>query len=574
MSGAVAFVTRELYPFGPGGIGRLVQLLVKQALSEGAERVHLYFASTTEPNRETVTREFGANVSISTFAPSDDALTEARALAAHLAERNDGPLEWVEFPDFRGLGCVAIHEKSLRGDPELRVRIHGANALIAWHEGAPLDAARATEFDLERASLAMADRVIAPLESVRDAVCSFFRLGEDWVDRVTVALPPRPVQADVTARSMKSIVFPTKLQQIKRPDLFVDAGVELLRARPGWKGQLVIAAHRHDAIESDLRGRIPREFAARFSWPEWNESDRQRELAGQVVVVPSDFETLNLAAWEAAGLGARVIASSRCPAFAPGTPWHRWPGFFAFDGSVKSLAEAMGRALESPAPSPFAPPHDPLPRRATNAGVTPGPSQPAPTTRTATGEHHVATGSGTDASNRASRSAQDDRETMEIIAGPFETWLSSLERTSAEWSLISTGGSQAARAFADAARPLLSRAIGVCEFGGTTGGPMRVSAGVARGGALIARTDVLREGLRLGMGPRGLLALVASTGDVAFVFTESDAGPAPAETFPPPQLDVHPFLLRAARPSLRTQLYERARERLSNAVRTIRRRRD
>jgi DNA-binding transcriptional regulator YdaS (Cro superfamily) len=540
MSGAVAFVTRELYPFGPGGIGRLVHLLVKQALDEGASRVHLYFASATEPARDTLSREFGARVTLSTFAPSDDAFTEARAAAAHLAARDDGPFEWIEFPDFRGLGAVVLNEALVRplpGAPELRVRIHGPSAIIAWHEGSPLEAAHATEFDLERVSLATADRVIAPLASVRDAVGAFFRLGPAWSQRVEVAFPPRPPQVDVTARTVTSIVFPTKLQQIKRPDLFVDAGVELMRARPGWKGQLVIAAHRHDAIELALRGRIPRELAARFSWPEWNEGDRQRELAGQVVVVPSDFETLSLAAWEAAGLGARVVASERCPAFAEATPWRSWPGFFAFDGTVASLAAAMGRALEAPAPKPFAPKADALPVRA---------------------------------------AASVRREVdLSVVAAPPAEWLGKVAAVSSEWLALSSGTPQVAQEFADAARTMLSTraALGsVSTFGSATGGVMRTSAAFARAPAIAARTAVLGHGLRAGMGPRGLLALVAASDEAGFFFTESDGSSTQvAERFPPSELDVHPFLLRAARPSLRTQLYEKARDRLADAARRFRR---
>jgi hypothetical protein len=536
MTGAVAFATRELYPFGPGGIGRLVHLLVKQALAEGATRVHLFLATNTPPSAEAVARELGDRVTHSAFAASPDALTEARNLAEHLATGAYGPFEWIEFPDFRGLGCVVLHEaleRPIAGRPELRVRIHGPNSLIAWHEGSALGASNATEFDLERASLAFADRVIAPLGSVRDAVGTFFRLGRAWTERVSVALPPRPVQAPVTVRMVQSIVFPTKLQPIKRPDLFVDAGVELLRARPAWRGQLVIAAHGHPAIEAELRARIPKEVASRFSWPEWSEADRAREFAGQVIVVPSDFETLSLAAWEAAGLGARVVASERCPAFAAGTPWHGWPGFFAFDGTVESLAAAMGRALDAPSPTLFAPASEAIPAR---------------------GE----------------LTAETRAVELTVITGAPASWFGQLSSVSSEWAALSSGGAQATADFAGAARSMLQRRgslESISAYGPTTGGIMRTSTAFARAPMLAAKTALLRDALRSGMGPRGVLALLASRGEHAFVFSEADGPSAQVnERFPPAELDVHPFLLRAARPSLRAQLYEKARERLTSAL--------
>lgn len=63
----IAFATEELFPFGPGGIGRLVHHLVFQALAERSSGVHLFVPSTLGASDESVKAIFGPRVSASSW---------------------------------------------------------------------------------------------------------------------------------------------------------------------------------------------------------------------------------------------------------------------------------------------------------------------------------------------------------------------------------------------------------------------------------------------------------------------------------------------------------------------------
>lgn len=546
----VAFATEELYPFGPGGIGRLVHHLVFQALAERTGDVHLFVPAALGASDARVKAIFGPRVSASSFeAASGSAFARSEALAAHVFEHCAArePFEWLELPDFRGLGFVTLHRaatQGLRGAPELRVRVHGPNSIITWHEQLRVDRERAAEFDLERSSLLLADTVLAPLAAVRDCVATFFRLSERWRSRVRVSLPPRgaaPPPGDAPQGPVRRVVFPTKVQGIKRPDLFVSGMTRLLQRRPEWQGQVVLAAHRDPRQEEALLHAVPAELRGRFEWAQWDEATRARQFAGQVVVIPSDFETLNLAAWEAAALRARVVASTRCPAFMPPGPWSGWPGFFGFDGTAEGLAEAVGRALDAPTPPGLdAPPSALLPGEA-----------------------------------RASSPRTVSPSEIAVLSGGLEEWTRQLGVVSAPFVLLlSSPEETAVDRFKEAAAAALARrsaAVLVAAAGEQVCSPTQAfQRSPLPSGPVVVTTELAREVISPRHGRRSLVAIASQRGlECLFHLVPTRAVGADAEDFPPVGVDVHPLAARVQRdsqPSLKTQLLERARVRLGGLL--------
>ena len=552
MTASIAFATEELYPFGPGGIGRLVHHLVFQALRERTSNVHLFVGSSLGLSQERVQAVFGPRVTASTFEGAAlDPLARSLALAEQVTSHCDRhePFEWIELPDFRGLGFATLHQaatRGLRGSPRLAVRIHGPNSVVSWHEDQPIDATRAAEFDLERSSLLLADQVIAPLGAVRDAVADFFRFDDAWRERVRLSLPPRTAgqAAPSPAQAVSRIIFPTKAQGIKRPDLFVSGVTELLRRRPRWAGQVALAAHRNPEIEASLFHAMSREVRARFEWVSWNDAERARHFAGQVVVIPSDFETLSLAAWEAAEVGARVVASTRCPAFAEGSRWTAWPGFHGFDGTVSGLAGALERALDSAAPPPLSVPPSPLWK-----------AEPAPS---------------------SARAVSVSPEEIAIVGGGLEDWTRQLGEITTPWVLLLRAADEVeAEAFRRAAATALSRRSAAAVVSAAAvglGSPTQAWASTRPpSGAIVASTELARQVISPTSGRRALLAVASQLGlECLYLFVPSRAPASDEERFPPLTLDAHPLAVRAQRdgePPLRKRVLKSARDNLKRLLR-------
>ncbi|MEW6434459.1 MAG: hypothetical protein AB1730_23405 [Myxococcota bacterium] len=366
----VAFVTDELYPFSPGGIGRLVHNLVQASVAADPAIEIALLVPGVRPPPERVRALFGPRVNVHSFSNAPRTRATCAAHAAGLGARDrlieleqaTGGFDVIEFHDFRGLAFPSIQTKGLGvalRDSWIRVRIHGPASLIGWLEGEPVTPEMLAVFELERASLAQADEVVGPARTVINALADFFWLGPSWRQAARVEFPPAvwpapTEQPTVPPASPRDLVFPTKLQRIKRPDLFIRAAVGVMRARPHWMGRArLLVPLGQSPLEAKLRALVPGELAHRFVFETADEAERRRAFRGHVVVVPSEFETSSLAAWEAAMMGAQLVVNTRCPAFAVGTPLAEWGGCHRFDGGARGLMAAMQRALDA---EPAAPP--------------------------------------------------------------------------------------------------------------------------------------------------------------------------------------------------------------------------
>jgi hypothetical protein len=207
---------------------------------------------------------------------------------------------------------------------------------------------------LERKALADADVVVAHVKPVAAAVENAYGLGARWLDKVRVEAPP--VLVDMAAAEMGAtfaettpIALTTKIQWVKRPDVFVNGVVAFMRDNRDYRGSAMLLVrvaddelrlHCHSLIPDDLKGRV-------IFHHELAGEARDRIVAQSVVVVPSAYESYCLAAYEASSLGALLVLNESNPAFASDTPWEDGRNCMKFDGSAGGLAKALSRLWRS-----------------------------------------------------------------------------------------------------------------------------------------------------------------------------------------------------------------------------------
>lgn len=390
----VCLVTNELFPFKPGGIGRL---MYNFALHNKRQRhaVHLHFLMPHAPTAERdAIRESLASLGEVHFCPEKidrfdgtpwvfrkdrgyDALDEhmGSSLLYYLglleAERSIGrPFDIVEFPDFGGWGAASIAAK--RGglafeNTLISVRLHSTFGIIASHEPFYHQPSHwmAAIADLERTALADADLVVGHLDSIADENQRHYAFSDEWRQRVHIEFPPiltdgleiaktkddhwRRMAGKATSRQdTQDFVFSSRLQPFKRPDLFIRAAVVFLRENPHAPSQFRLVSYGWDEKYINwLRRLVPPGMDDRITFVQGATQERRAEIiANSIVVVPSDYESLCLFAYEGSILGSRVILNRACTAFGSSDRWREGDNCLMFDGSYRDLAAAMRRALD------------------------------------------------------------------------------------------------------------------------------------------------------------------------------------------------------------------------------------
>jgi glycosyltransferase involved in cell wall biosynthesis len=399
----VCLVTDELYPFTPGGIGRVLHNLIQDSLRRSPEiEFFLLFPSTSEVQREEVGAYFGGRVTVDfalmregwepasefgrTYAPAGaytDSEWHAQSLDFLFAlKRLSGKgFDVIEFPDYRGWAYCALQEKLLGLDFQetlISVRVHSTDGMLQRFEPREPSLRQLARFELERKALLDAEKVIVHLEDVARFNASFYGFGADWGAKVACEFPP-VLDQEPTSRAPqgapRDLLFVTKLQAIKGPDLFIRGAAAFLRSHPGFTGRAVLACHSaDDAYERKLRAMVPADLAGRFLFTRGG-PERDGLLPGAVVVIPSAYESLNLAAYEAAAAGASLVVNGACIAFGERTPWLDGKNCHKFDGSLDGLVAALDRAFSQPPPESVrwaaAPPYWLAPRPPPRAAPSP-----------------------------------------------------------------------------------------------------------------------------------------------------------------------------------------------------------
>lgn len=362
----VCFVTSELQPLTSGGIGTLIHNLI--VASDSAFQFHVLVPSWSTITLDAFDRAFGGRaelhqaraLGIDAAYPPRQAFTDSPShadsleLCLELVRLEESGLVFaaVEFADFLGWAFCSTQQKRLGlsfQETAIGVRLHGTASLIQTVEGSASTLNELTVLELERKSLEDADVVVAHLGAVADRYREHYGFSAAWRDRVVVEFPPVTVGSAQTnaARPPEDLLFLTKLQPVKRPDLFIRGAATFMLANSAFTGRAILACHGATSPEAhSLRQMVPEPIRDRFEFTQ--SAGRAELMAHGVVVIPSDYESLNLTAYEAAAAGSTLVLNEKCPAFGPGSPFKDGKNAYLFDGTSDGLAAALARAFKAP----------------------------------------------------------------------------------------------------------------------------------------------------------------------------------------------------------------------------------
>lgn len=382
----ICLVTNELYPFAPGGIGRLMHNF--RVANEDAGRpveIHYLFPEHLAAKRAEIEAYLGATA-VAHFCSSQPAANDQFRRLAALVDRSHwdfrrtyaealdyylglieaeraagGPFDIVEFPDYGGWGYAAILAKQagLRFQQTcIAVRLHSTFGLISRFETfyhRPSGYAGAL-CDQERHCLAHADLLVGHLDCIARWNAEHYGFGEEWLRRVRIEFPPILLDPEVmdaaaveedAAAEEPTFVFSSRLQPFKRADIFINAAARLARLEPGLRFRARIVSYGWDEeYIGHLRGLVPPDLADRITFDrDLPPAVRHRILETGMIVVPSDYESLCLFAYESGQLGRVVILNRDCSAFGECDRWQDGENCLLFSDDFVGLAEAMRRAL-------------------------------------------------------------------------------------------------------------------------------------------------------------------------------------------------------------------------------------
>lgn len=390
----IIFVTRELFPFDAGGIGRAIANFLVTASPEERRRMAVAYLGDTLTDRrfQLIYPDVQwIDVGLSQYQEVDEhgnLYPPAQAYMDHPLhaesirimqvlkhfEEQNGALSYIEFADWGAGGFASIQEKKLGlafRNACLAVRLHTTDSLLCATEGRQMSEQSLVLYDMERKSLADADMVVAQLPGVAEVMRKFFDLDQaEWAARMRIHAPPvlldsgDPVDAVMRLTLDTPIVFSSKIQHIKRPELFVRACCGFLRGRSDYRGRILLLAHAFDlGYLAEVKALIPADLTDRFAFINTaNNIERQKIIGNSVCVFTTIFESFCLAAYEASMSGALCILNNSNPAFSDQSPWVDGQNCIKFNGSTSDLHRALHRAFaQTDSLVPVKLPSDPSP---------------------------------------------------------------------------------------------------------------------------------------------------------------------------------------------------------------------
>ncbi|WP_298199274.1 hypothetical protein [Novosphingobium sp.] len=280
-------------------------------------------------------------------------------------ERRGAPFDVIEFPDFGGWAVATVEAKRAGlafPNTRIAVRIHSTQGMLYGVERFAYDPGHwaGIMFDAERHLYAHADLVVGHDPAITAHTARFYALEDRWTGRTRLEFPPvyvatkagsysRADKAEVSTDQApcEDFLFGSRLQPVKRPDLFIRAAILFLERHPDHRGRFRLVCNGWDrTFIEGIKSLVPAELRERIVFIEKaSQEDRLHFIDHSIVVVPSDYESLCLFAFEAAIAGRTVILNGSCPAFGNGFRWRDGENCLLFDGSVESLTDVMERAL-------------------------------------------------------------------------------------------------------------------------------------------------------------------------------------------------------------------------------------
>ena len=371
----VCFVSFEIHPFTAGGIGVWLANTL-EAYCDGPADFEVLFCGPHPPPADLFERIYpGVRLHLLDMDKPDPGLLEGSAVGQHRfhsyahwrswlimralerLERETGPYDLVEFVDWCGAAFFSLNAKRLGRSFQrtvLAVRLHATESLLRDYETRPWSDDNLAIADLERLALLEADEVVGHLPSTADACQEHFGFDEAWRRRCHIEMPPVAVGRRATAPIRPGpdtpILFTSKIQSIKRPQIFARGVTDFMASRPGWRGEARFLAFDVDgALRRSCEAAIPAALRDRVRFGGPRERGAREAVIGEAVVVfPNAFEAFCFAAYEASLNGAVVVLNGANHAFGDGTPWRDGINCLKFDGTARGLQRTLERLFDDP----------------------------------------------------------------------------------------------------------------------------------------------------------------------------------------------------------------------------------
>ncbi len=362
----VALVSREVAPFGGGGIGRYVSALA--ALLADEFEVTIFTTSRHRAAHDAARRDQPASlppaklVFVREPRPWDARASfsrlhawSSRVYAALLGEYGDRGPDLVEFGDFLGEGCVTAQAKRT-GSPALRqtmvcVRIHGSAEVYDVLDGfLPGDRERSFTHELERYLLRYADSLLWAGGDILGSYERFY--GADRLAPARLVRHPfewsAATEPAAAATGPLRLLYLGRLERRKGVRELVDALLGLERTE--WRLTMVGGDTETAPLGGSMRELLTLEIAGdeRIELVEAVPREQVPMLldAHDALVVPSRWECWPYVALEAMARGRPIIATPTgglCELVADGAS-----GWLTRDATVDGLAPVIEPLVERP----------------------------------------------------------------------------------------------------------------------------------------------------------------------------------------------------------------------------------
>ncbi len=362
----VALVSREVAPFGGGGIGRYVNALA--ALLAGEFEVTIFTTSRNREAHDAARREQPASLPAAkvVFVREPRAWDarasfsrlhawSARVYEALLAEYGDRGPDLVEFGDFLGEGCVTVQAKrtdsrALRATA-VCVRIHGSAEVYDVLDGfLPGDRERSFTHELERYALRYADALLSAGGDILGSYERFYgaeELAPARLVRHPFAWSATP-GSEAAATGPLRLLYLGRLERRKGVRELVDALLGLERTE--WRLTMVGGDTETAPLGGSMRELLALEIAGdeRIELVEAVPREQVPALLDDhdALVVPSRWECWPYVALEALARGRPIVATPTgglCELVVDGRN-----GWLTRDATVDGLAETIAPLVERP----------------------------------------------------------------------------------------------------------------------------------------------------------------------------------------------------------------------------------
>ncbi len=360
------FIVTEIAPLDRGGIGTFSRNIIREFFG----KFSIAFLYCGNAPHEALEREY-PEIRFHFLPRESKPLFEKTA--AQISEVIAGTLDiifqkeifdYIEFMDWGGWAHQTIMLKrsgasNIPASTVIAVRIHSTEHALRKYEHRLLSLGDGETSDFELGSILLADSVVchvAPIAAlITNEIKSLF--GKDISGKIIITSMPVYIRGNeknssITASHSTNIVFSSKTQQIKRPDLFVTGASLFLERNKAYNGKIIFAAHMNeDVYTRSVLSLIPKEKKDFFVYDK-NIAGKERDaiISGGITVFPAEYESFCFAAYEASMTGSIVVLNETNPAFADGTPWEDGVNCIKFDGTAEGLCAALERAASLGAP--------------------------------------------------------------------------------------------------------------------------------------------------------------------------------------------------------------------------------